>query len=111
MRPDCNQAAGMMPKMDREISSILQLSTVILYVLRVQDFFVKLPRGGGIYLSACEAQAGAKLAQMLFDQIQERVDIFAACEDRAGERSIAAAFTVVDRSVFFDQTAAVGLAV
>lgn len=64
-----------------------------------------------IHLFACEAQAEAKLAQVLFDQIQKRVDIFAACEDRAGERSVAAAFTVVDRSVFFDQTAAVGLAV
>ena len=48
---------------------------------------------------------------MLFDQIQERVDIFAAREDRAGKGGIAAAFAVVDRSILFDQPAAVCLAV
>ena len=45
---------------------------------------------------------------MLFDQIQERVDIFAAREDRAGKGGIAAAFAVVDRSILFDQPAAAG---
>ena len=54
---------------------------------------------------------GAKLAQVFFDQIQECVDIFAACEDRAGERSVAAALAVIDRSVFLDQPAAVRPAV
>ena len=61
--------------------------------------------------SSSHRKAHAELAQMFFDEIYKGSNVLVFGEDRAGETCVAAAFTVVDRSVLLDELPAVNPAV